>query len=102
MNHAHTPGPYDVTTKGSKHFIDGQDGLTVAYLDRAGVRDRKEIDANSRLLSAAPELLEALELHLAFLKSLPHGWLGKTCGDVGALNDAYLKGNAALLKVKGA
>ena len=57
----HTPGPWDVEPKGSRHFVDGADGLTVAYLDRAGVRERAEIEANARLIAAAPELLEALE-----------------------------------------
>ena len=57
---AHTPGPWDVEPKGSRHFVDGADGLTVAYLDRAGVRERSEIEANARLISAAPELIDAL------------------------------------------
>ena len=57
----HTPGPWDVEPKGSRHFVDGADGLTVAYLDRVGVRERAEIEANARLIAAAPELLAALE-----------------------------------------
>ena len=57
----HTPGPWDVEPKGSRHFVDGADGLTVAYLDRAGVRERAEIEANALLIAAAPELLAALE-----------------------------------------
>jgi hypothetical protein len=61
MNTQHTPGPWDTETKGSKHFIDGADGLTVAYLDRSGVRERAEIEANIRLIAAAPELLAALK-----------------------------------------
>ena len=56
----HTPGPWDVEPKGSRHFVDGADGLTVAYLDRAGVREKTEIEANARLISSAPELLSAL------------------------------------------
>ena len=55
----HTPGPWDVEPKGSRHFVDGADGLTVAYLDRAGVRERAEIEANARLIASAPELLAA-------------------------------------------
>ncbi len=58
----HTPGPWDVEPKGSRHFVDGADGLTVAYLDRAGVRERAEIEANARLIAAAPDLLAALYL----------------------------------------
>ena len=37
------------------------------------------------------ELREALRLAHIFLDSLPPGWLGKTTGDIGALNDFYLK-----------
>ena len=66
---AHTPGPWDVEPKGSRHFVDGADGLTVAYLDRAGVRERSEIEANARLIASAPELIEALE---AVLPDLEH------------------------------
>ena len=60
-----TPGPWTVTPKGSKHFIDGPDGLTVAYLDRPGERPSL---ANARLIAAAPELLAALN----YLQSMPN------------------------------
>ena len=56
----HTPGPWDVEPKGSRHFVDGADGLTVAYLDRAGVRDRAEIEANALLIAAAPTMFDLL------------------------------------------
>ena len=59
---AHTPGPWDVEPKGSRHFVDGADGLTVAYLDRAGVRERSEIEANARLIAAAPTMFDYLTL----------------------------------------
>lgn len=77
---AHTPTPWDIETKGSKHFIDGADGLTVAYIDRAGVRPTKEIEANAALIVRAvnshAELVAALELalkglELACEKNLP-------------------------------
>lgn len=58
----HTPGPWDVEPKGSRHFVDGADGLTVAYLDRAGVRERAEIEANARLIAAAPTMFDYLTL----------------------------------------
>ena len=51
---------------------------------------------------AGRHLFDALGLHLAFLKSLPTGWLGRTSGDVGLLNDAYLaSGRAIRLAEKG-
>ena len=59
--HTHTPGPWSVETKGSRHFIDGADELTVAYVDRAGVRERQTYEANAHLIAAAPDLLAALK-----------------------------------------
>jgi hypothetical protein len=58
---AHTSGPWEYEPKGSRFFIDGADGLTVAYIDRQGVRERAEIEANARLTAAAPQLLGALK-----------------------------------------
>ena len=37
------------------------------------------------------EALEVIKIAHQFLESLPEGWLGKTTGDVGALNDFYIK-----------
>jgi len=58
-------------------------------------------DANARLIAAAPDLLAAFNLAHKFLDSLPPGWLGKTTGDVEALNDFYCasqKVDAAIAK----
>jgi len=44
--------------------------------------------------TAAPELLVALEHINTFLDSLPSGWMGKTSGDIGALNEFYLVSSA--------
>ena len=60
-DYAHAPGPWSIETKGSRHFIDGEEGLTVCYLDRRGVREPSEVEANARLIAAAPELLDALK-----------------------------------------
>jgi hypothetical protein len=42
------------------------------------------------------QLTKALNLHLAFLKSLPPGWLGKTVADIGLLNSAFIASSKAL------
>lgn len=47
------------------------------------------------------ELLKAVQLALDFLDSLPSGWLGKTSGDVGLLNDFYLTAKPAVKKATG-
>lgn len=41
----------------------------------------------------------ALKLHLEFLASLPPGWLAKTSGDVGLLNDAYIASKDAGVEI---
>ena len=71
MKTQHTPGPWDTEPKGSRHFVDGADGLTVAYLDRAGVRERAEIEANACLITSAPDLLAALTNILARVEASP-------------------------------
>ncbi len=65
----YTQGPWSVVTKGSKHFIDGADELTVAYLDRAGVRNRVEIEANAAAISAVPDLIAACRSFVALFGS---------------------------------
>ena len=67
-HNTHPPGPWAVETKGSRHFIDGADELTVAYVDRAGVRERQTYEANARLIAAAPELLAALILAVPLMQ----------------------------------
>jgi len=63
---------------------------------KANTRACRQLAKRVVVGDAAPELLAALKLHLAFLKTLPPGWLGKTSGDVGLLNDAYLASEKAL------
>jgi hypothetical protein len=89
--HTHTPGPWSVETKGSRHFIDGADELSVAYVDRAGVRERQTYEANARLIAASPDLLAALE-DIVRLATTSDFWLPKAW-----LDDA----KAAIAKVEG-
>jgi hypothetical protein len=64
-------------------------------------RNDKRAHKDAALISAAPELKESCELFVAFLASLNPGWLGKTTGDIGLLNDAYIKSARALKKANG-
>ena len=76
MSAQHTPGPWKLETEGHGHLVNGADGRTVVYLHRSGVRNRAEIEANARLVAAAPELLEALH---AARNALEHA----ACGQFG-------------------
>lgn len=94
-----TPGPW--TAHG--HSVMGPDGLQVCQATQFPKRDRDPAIAelNAHLISAVPELLKALKMHQDFLSSLPKGWLAKTTGDIGLLNDAYLVGVKAQRKAAG-
>ena len=92
----HTPGPWKIDTKGSKHFIDGNDGFTVIYLDRVtAIRGRDECELNARLIAAAPDLLEALRACLDPLQQAQNKY-----GDITAAA-AFLAARAALAKAEG-
>ena len=77
MNSPHTPGPWHQTGVNVRAF--GDDGALVAvatnYWANAETPESERL-ANARLISCAPEMLEALEIIL-----------NSTCGDVG--DDGY-------------
>jgi len=71
-----------------------EDGATVCNPSPMG-------EENARLISAAPELLDALKTWEAFFDTMPKGQWGKLVFDVGLLNDAFVKTRTALNKAKG-
>lgn len=91
---SHTPGPWDVEPKGSRNFVDGADGLAVAYLGWAGVRERSEIEANARLIAAAPDLLAAL-YSIATDPSAIYSGANAHIGDIARAAIAKATGGAA-------
>ena len=64
MNTKHTPGPWDVRTiDESIGSVDAADGSAVAQAQMRGTltcHNHEERRANTRLIAAAPDLLEAL------------------------------------------
>ena len=58
----HTPGPWSESPDGSTIY--GVDGVPVARIAAAG-RPGDARSANARLIAAAPDMLEALELFQA-------------------------------------
>ena len=111
--HMHTPGPWTLSDSSIVAVFDGGE-VQVASMSRTRWEGKlsKEIrslaskfksfeDGAAHLIAAAPELLEGLKLFMKFLDSLPEGWLGKTVGDIGCLNEAYIVSGKALRKVEG-
>lgn len=68
----HTPGPWFVDHK-SPFLVragDDIDGRHIAHIGPANYTPRFDVDEpNARLISAAPDLLEALEYALPYLKA---------------------------------
>lgn len=84
----HTPGPWKVYARATKssnfggysnlvHATDDRGPCSVARVRGGNHDDREVVDANARLIAAAPELLEACK------RALPHHQGGHS--EVGAL-----------------
>lgn len=73
MNPQHTPGPWSVAVDldGRECVVSEPDRVFLVRHDVWAEGMRQEMEANARLIAAAPELLEALE------------WLGDHCPDPG-------------------
>jgi hypothetical protein len=110
---SHTPGPWHrgcSTRAGGVQIItadknDEPNGLIAVVNAKHTIEPGKaisdEVRANACLIAAAPELLASVNLFVKFLASLNPGWLGKTSGDIGLLNDAYIQSAKAIAKATG-
>lgn len=56
-----TPGPWQVATQNGARIWNGDSDIFVADCKKSGSIRLEEIKANAQLISAAPELLEALD-----------------------------------------
>ncbi len=63
---AHTPGPWRLVTRGRnrKTALRAADDRWLATFDQM-TQPREEMEANARLIAAAPDLLKACELALS-------------------------------------
>ena len=79
----HTPGPwisdgetidlFDFELENRRFWISA-DGMVIGYVDGFGNKDNEERKANARLIAAAPDLLEALQLAMPVLESMRKQW----------------------------
>ncbi len=68
----HTPGKWEYDTKGNYYNESGvirMNGVLIAKMVTQTTHKPKEVEANARLIAAAPELLEACKGALAHLIS---------------------------------
>ncbi len=55
-------------------------------------------EANAKLISAAPDLLKAVEATLAFFDDMPKGQFGGIVCDIGLMNQMFLDISSAMKK----
>ena len=78
MSTRHTPGPWQVSAgavDNPRLIVENDLGLPVCAMSLRGVQgDLNVMEANARLIAAAPDLLEALiEIRAYLSKCPPHG-----------------------------
>lgn len=75
----HTKGPWIMSGPFGKfpdfgdYHVDSQDGINIAVFNWRKPKRQAEQEANARLISAAPELLEACKRALAIEESVTQG-----------------------------
>lgn len=105
-----TARPWRVQDEGSQVVIVSNAGKRLPAICQMYAPQGKVSRKRAKLIvdavnqhDALNEYREACDMFIAFLRSLPQGWLGKTVGDIGLLNEAYLKqasAQSALAKVR--
>ncbi len=91
---AHTPGPWDYTE--SSGYVWGEDEDTKVCMISFIPKQRDAMDANARLIAAAPEMLEALANINTLLTNAPDA---ATLG--AAVEQAITISRAAIQKARG-
>lgn len=105
----HTEGPWQVRLTQSGHiarqriddsrYIDGPDGLAVAFAADYNSEERDaEIDANARLIAAAPDLLAALEGLFPLLDFVSQQYRGDYDVEIAAADAAIAKAQRGVRK----
>lgn len=69
----HTPGPWEVVGHGGLEVRSTPEQILIAGCFYTGTNRRGQSKANARLISAAPKMLEALELAQATIVRLDRG-----------------------------
>lgn len=95
----HAPGPWAYAPSYYKKRVECADGISVAYL----IGEDAEVEANGRLIAAAPDLLEALTLaDTVFNQLLGHVENTSALSVMALVFAAETKARAAIAKAEGA
>ena len=99
----HTPGPWKYTKSYGRYSIGEQTGQMrlIAELDSAYSFDDRRFEADASLISAAPDLLEALKSVSQTLACNEHGECRGFSDDLLSTNDALEMAKAAIAKATG-
>jgi hypothetical protein len=89
-NRKHTPGPWAVHPRIKDSVVTGKGG---SIADLVGTKSAQEHEANARLIAAAPEMLEVLEL-------LESRWDEIVADDVSVTGSIHMI-RAAIAKARG-
>jgi hypothetical protein len=91
----HTSLPWRADKAG---FVTDKDDNMLAECEHPDMPERANALFIAKAVNSHYELVEALQHAMTFLESLPKGWLSKTSGDIGALNEFYCVAPRALKK----
>lgn len=64
-----TPGPWKARTKGWRPYVEKESGVPLAEVWNHCIVSREQADANATLMSAAPEMYEALSRACSLCKT---------------------------------
>ena len=99
----HTPGPWRYTKRFGRYSIGEESGAMrlIATLDSSHSFDGRSLDADARLITASPDLLDALKSVSQTLAWNARGECRGFSDDLLPTNDALDKAKAAIEKATG-
>ena len=100
MTTKHTPGPWEVSKHGTPESHPQYGIYTGSKNDHVIVKGDDAL-ADTLLIAAAPELLEALQIWMRFFDTMPKGQFGGISCDIGLMNDGFIKSKRAIAKATG-
>lgn len=87
------------------YISDGDSERVLCYMNLSGAYNgyagNERAMADARIMAAAPELLEAIQIWMRFFDEMPKGQFAKISCDIGLMNDGFIKSKRAIAKATG-